>query len=242
MNYKINVLAVVLSVFVLFSCKDKQTYSKIDNETTTPVSEVHKIVVNEFMDAAGYTYLNVSEKDQTYWMAIPNTVVEKGATYFYKGGMVMKDFESKELDKTFDFITFAEVISASEEALSQPAQNPHTHTNGSDMPNPVLEVNIEKAKNGVTVEELYTKKTTFVNKQVIVRGKVVKVNNGIMDRNWVHIVDGTSFENKSDITITTQTNAKVGDTITFKATVVLDKDFGQGYVYPLLLENGEVVE
>ena len=44
------------------------------------------------------------------------------------------------------------------------------------------------------------------------------------------------------VTVTTKETIKVGDTVTFKATVVLDKDFGQGYVYPLLLENGEALK
>lgn len=240
MKYKINVLVMVLSILVLFSCKDKQNYSKIGHESHEVESDVHKIVVNEFMDAAGYTYLNVTEDENDYWMAIPNTAVEKGATYFYKSGMVMKNFESKELGKTFDAIVFVEAISTTEEGLSAEVKNPHS--NSENAQNPVSDVKIEKAANGVSVEELYAKKETFLNKEVIVKGKVVKVNNGILDRNWVHIVDGTAFETKSDITITTKETIKVGDTITFKATVILDKDFGQGYVYPLLLENGEVIK
>jgi hypothetical protein len=62
-----------------------------------------------------------------------------------------------------------------------------------------------------------------------------------MDKNWVHIADGTTFENKKDITVTTTEIIKVGDTVTFKATLVLDKDFGAGYVYGVLLENGQVI-
>jgi len=238
MRNKINIFSVIIAL-VLFGCKDKQGYSKINNETPETENSMHKIVVNEFADAAGYTYINVTEGDKDYWMAIPNAVVEKGATYYYSGGMVMKDFESKELDKTFDFITFSEGISTSEDNIGK-ASDPHAGSN--EIAPVVLDVKIKKAKNGISVEELYAKKESFLNKEVIVRGKVVKVNNGIMDRNWVHIVDGTAFDAKNDVTITTNETIKVGDTVTFKATVTLDKDFGQGYVYPLLLENGEVLK
>lgn len=239
MRNKINIL-LVLSALVLFGCKDKQGYSKINKETPETVNIVHKIVVNESLNAGGYTYINVTEEDEDYWMAIPNTAVEKGATYYYTGGMVMKDFESKELEKTFDFILFSEGLSTSEDGMRQVATDPHASANVTD---PVVsDIKIDKAKNGVSVEELYAKKESFLNKDVIVRGKVVKVNNGIMDRNWVHIVDGTEFETKKDVTVTTKETLKVGDTVTFKATVILDKDFGQGYVYPLLLENGEVLK
>jgi len=238
MRNKINIFLVIIAL-VLFGCKDKQGYSKINNETPETENSMHKIVVNEFLDAAGYTYINVTEADKDYWMAIPNTVVEKGATYYYSGGMVMKDFESKELDKTFDFITFSEGISTSEDGVGI-ASDPHAGSN--EIAPVALDVKIEKAKNGISVAELYAKKESFLNKEVIVKGKVVKVNNGIMDRNWVHIVDGTAFEAKNDVTITTKETIKVGDTVTFKAVVTLDKDFGQGYVYPLLLESGELLK
>lgn len=240
MKNKINLLVVVLSVFVLFSCKDKQTYSKIEKTPEVTKTIVHKIVINDFMNAGGYTYLNVQEDDKEYWMAVPNTKVEKGATFYYTDGMVMKDFESKELGRKFDFITFSGGISVSEELATKPAKNPHAAEYNADTK--VVEVNIAQPANGTTVGDLYSKKESLKNKEVIVRGKVVKVNKGILDRNWVHVVDGTSFETKKDITITTSQLVKVGDTVTFKATVTLDKDFGAGYVYKLLLENGEVVE
>jgi len=239
MRNKINLLIVVIAV-VLFSCKDKQGYTKMDNTQVAVENPIHKIVVNEFMDAAGYTYINVTEGNEKYWMAIPNTVVKKGETYFYKSGMVMKDFESKELGRTFDLITFSEGISVNESGLTQKAKNPHS--NAETDKSVISDVKIEKAKNGISVEELYAKKESFSNKEVIVKGKVVKVNNGILDRNWVHLVDGTQFETKKDLTVTTTETVKVGDIVTFKATVILDKDFGQGYVYGVLLEKGELLK
>lgn len=240
MKYKINVLAILVSVIVLFGCKDKQNYSKINNETQKVASDVHEVVVNEFIDAGGYTYLNVTEGEDNYWMAVPNITVDKGATYFYKDGMEMKNFESKELGKTFDEIIFSEGISSSAADLSKSTKNPHT--GAENMKKTLTDIHIEKAENGVSVEELYASPSSFSNKEVIVKGKVVKVNNGILDRNWVHIADGTVFENKKDLTITTTETVKVGDTLTFKATVVLDKDFGSGYIYALLLENGATIK
>ena len=90
--------------------------------------------------------------------------------------------------------------------------------------------------------ELFSTKKSFSGKSIIVKGKVVKVNNGIMDKNWVHIVDGTQFENQSDLTITTMETVNIGDIVTFKGIIVLDKDFGQGYVYDILLEEAKVVK
>lgn len=243
MKNKISLIVVVLSVFTLFSCKDEAKYSKMNNVPTAKTSKVgtHKIVVNDFIDAGTYVYLNVNEAGKEYWMAIPNTKIEKGATYYYSGGMEMKDFESKQLGKTFDFITFAEGISSSEVVAVKPKVEKMDNSAG-HVHNEAEAIHIEIPKNGISIANLYSKLASFKGKEIIVRGKVVKVNKNILGKNWIHIVDGTSFENNTDLTITTSQIAKLGDTVTFKATVVLDKDFGAGYVYNLLLENGEIIE
>lgn len=102
---------------------------------------------------------------------------------------------------------------------------------------PSLDIHVEKAPNGISIADLYKNRNNYANKKVIVRGQVVKINNAIMDRNWVHIKDGTSEAGKSDLTFTTQEDVSVGDIVTFEGIVALDKEFGKGYVYPLVVEN-----
>ena len=77
-------------------------------------------------------------------------------------------------------------------------------------------------------------------KQVEVRGKVVKVNNGIMKRNFLHIQDGTGKQGTNDLIVTSNQTAEVDDEVTITGTVVLDTDFGFGYKYPLLVENSTI--
>jgi len=103
---------------------------------------------------------------------------------------------------------------------------------------PPLDIHVEKAPDGITIGDLYKNRNNYGNKKVIIRGQVVKINKGIMDRNWVHIKDGTSEAGKSDLTITTQEVVSVGDIVTFEGVVALDKEYGKGYVYPLVVENG----
>ncbi|MCI0507430.1 MAG: hypothetical protein L0Z73_15155 [Gammaproteobacteria bacterium] len=91
-----------------------------------------------------------------------------------------------------------------------------------------------------TVEAVHTEMQQLSGKQIEVRGKVVKVNNGIMKRNFLHIQDGTGKEGANDLTITSKQTAEVGDDITVTGTVVLDTDFGFGYKYPLLVENSNI--
>jgi hypothetical protein len=89
---------------------------------------------------------------------------------------------------------------------------------------------------------VYASKTALKDKPVVVRGTVVKFNPGIMGRNWVHIRDGSgSPETKdNDLTLTTQDTVAVGDVVLARGTVRLDKDFGAGYTYPVILEDVKI--
>jgi predicted RNA-binding protein len=242
MKKNINYIVLVISILLVVSCKEKSNYSKIDAPQTASKTTVHKIVVDEFVGGGTYAYLNVTENNESYWMAIPNTDVEKGGTYYYNGGMMMKDFKSEQLNRIFDEIVFVEGIRTSEELMAMPQNDGHTHTQNAVVDAVEEVVKIEKAANGIHLNELLSNKKSFEGKEVILKGKVIKVNNGIMEKNWVHIVDGTQFEDKKSITVTTQEIIEVGDIVTFKGKVTLEKDFGYGYVYDILLEEGELVK
>jgi hypothetical protein len=101
---------------------------------------------------------------------------------------------------------------------------------------------IAKAEGGKNVFEVYTEKSELANQKVSVRGKVVKTNAGIMGKDWLHVRDGSGEEGKNDLTVTTTAKPlpNVGDTVLVTGTVVLDKDFGMGYQYPVLVEDAEV--
>jgi hypothetical protein len=66
---------------------------------------------------------------------------------------------------------------------------------------------------------------------------VVKYSPGIMNKNWVHIQDGTEYDGNYDLTVTTLSEFKVGDIVTLEGKIALDKDFGYGYIYDVLLED-----
>jgi hypothetical protein len=91
-----------------------------------------------------------------------------------------------------------------------------------------------------TVEQIYQHKTELNGQQVAVHGKVVKVNNGIMQKNFLHIQDGTGGEDSNDITVTSTETAEVGDEVTITGTLVTDRDFGAGYVYPVIIEQATI--
>ena len=63
-----------------------------------------------------------------------------------------------------------------------------------------------------------------------------------MGKNWLHIRDGSGSADKSDndLTVTTSTPAKLGDTVLVTGLVSLNKDFGAGYKYTVILDDAKV--
>jgi hypothetical protein len=91
-----------------------------------------------------------------------------------------------------------------------------------------------------TVAALHQDKAALNGQLVSVEGTVVKVNNGIMGRNFLHVQDGTGAPGTDDLTVTSQQTANVGDKVQITGRVVADKDFGSGYTYPLLVEEATI--
>ena len=100
---------------------------------------------------------------------------------------------------------------------------------------------IAKADGGKTVAEVFAEKDQLAGQQVVLRGKVVKSNPGIMGKNWIHVRDGSGAEGTNDLTVTTTgAGASVGDTVLVKGPVSLNRDLGMGYVYDVIVEDAEV--
>lgn len=100
---------------------------------------------------------------------------------------------------------------------------------------------IAKAEGGKTVAEVFAEKDALAGKPVTFRGKVVKTNPDIMGKNWLHVRDGSGAEGTNDLTITTAgTLPNVGDTVVVTGNVTLNKDFGMGYAYDVLVEDAQV--
>ena len=100
---------------------------------------------------------------------------------------------------------------------------------------------IAKAEGGKTVAEVFAEKDALGGKPVTVRGKVVKVNVGIMGKNWLHVRDGSGAEGTNDLTVTTAAELPaLGTTVVVTGPVTLNKDFGMGYTYDVIVEDAEV--
>ncbi|MCF6356031.1 MAG: hypothetical protein L3J26_13180 [Candidatus Polarisedimenticolaceae bacterium] len=93
-----------------------------------------------------------------------------------------------------------------------------------------------------TVEAVYQEKDQLNGQQIQIHGKVVKVNNGIMNRNFLHLQDGTGTQGNNDLTVTSQESAQVGDEVIITGTVSVNVDFGSGYLYPLMIEKATIAK
>jgi hypothetical protein len=94
----------------------------------------------------------------------------------------------------------------------------------------------------IKISDLFADMKSYKEKEIKVTGKVTKFNAEIMGKNWVHIQDGTEFDGKYDLTVTTSEILNVGDIVTIKGTIALDRDFGYGYKYDILLEEGVLIK
>lgn len=91
-----------------------------------------------------------------------------------------------------------------------------------------------------TVAAIHQNKAALAGKTVSAQGKVVKVNNGIMGRNFVHVQDGTGEADSNNLIVTSKQTANVGDQVTVSGVVVVNREFGSGYSYPLLIEEASI--
>ncbi|MGD8320955.1 MAG: GW dipeptide domain-containing protein [Gemmatimonadota bacterium] len=66
--------------------------------------------VKQSIKAAGYTYIEVDADGESVWLAAPEMDLEDGAAISWSGGLIMKDFASKTLNRTFPEILFVDAV------------------------------------------------------------------------------------------------------------------------------------
>jgi hypothetical protein len=230
---------ILVLTLVLFGCGVDAT----EKPSVAKAPEGNQIggTVLETFDAASYTYLRFDGAKGEMWAAIPQTSLEVGSQVVIANPQMMSNFESKTLGRTFETIYFGS-LENQPGASSMPAGlmgKPATVTDPNAEP---IKVARAEGEAGRTVAELFMEKGELAGKTVAIRGKVVKYNGGILGKNWIHLQDGTGdmAAGTNDITVTSSDLAAVGDVILVQGTLALDKDFGAGYLYPVLVEDATV--
>lgn len=193
--------------------------------------------VTETMDAAGYTYVELDTGSEKIWGAAPTTVINIGDQIEFSTDMPMRDFQSKSLNRSFPVVYFAPRFINNKNNTTN-AIPPVSANSKSQKPGVVLK-KMAKAKDGYTIAEIYNDKKNLAGKTIRVRGQVTKFSAKIMNKNWLHIKDSSG---ENDLTITTNNIVAVDDVIVISGKLALDKDFGYGYIYPLIIEQASITK
>lgn len=209
--------------------------------------------VLEIKKAMGYKYLKVDENGTQLWVAIANAPVSVGDKVGYDKKSLMKDFKSKTLGREFKEIYFASKVYLPQKVgkpksmkellgLGTEKKDPHAGMGRELSSEPAEEAPAKPfvQKDAYTVEEIHMWRKDLKDQNITIKGTVFKVAHDIMKRDWVHIGDGSGDEQKltDDLVFTApSTTLKSGDKVQASGKVVVDKDFGYGYFYKVIIEN-----
>lgn len=207
-------------------------------------------VAEEVLQTSKYTYIRAMVNGTDTWLAATKMDAKVGATYYFTGGLPMADFESKELKRKFTEVLFLDNISTDPKAVT-PVQEVESNVNtqdgsvqskGSNIELEKKTVDIKHGKGELTVAEMLQNRKNYAGKVVRLKGEVTKFNAGIMGKNWIHLQDGTDFKGKFDLTVTTNETVNEGDKISVEGMITIDKDFGYGYFYEVLMEDAKIIK
>lgn len=230
----------------LAACTDKAGESAAKNPAlaaSVPAGMVRGTVL-ETMDAAGYTYFLLETGQGQAWHAVQQTPVAVGDVVQADTGMAMENFSSNSLGRSFDVIYFSDVLQ-NLSAGAMPEGEPQT---ARPAGHPIMPAEVEgdvavtAFEEGKDIAWVYANRDSLAGQPVTLRGQVVKFNAKILGTNFLHIQDGSgdAADGSNDMIVTTQAAVAVGQTVVISGNIVLDKDFGFGYNYPLLVEDATV--
>lgn len=274
-NY-LSLLSTLLLIFLLAACSnDKaeapaasgspEASASASDASMEPIPLHGKIL--ETFDSGGYTYVRLDSGAKESWAAMPPTPVTVGEEVTLAGVMMMPNFHSTTLNRTFDEIFFAsgllepgEAEAAGMNQESAPAASPGgwtgaiQSTGATASPQaetqpqavPFEQIKVEKASgpNSYTVSELFARSAELDGKPVMLKAQVVKIANNIMDKNWIHLQDGSGDpkQNNFDLVATTATVLQINDIVTVEGKLTIDKNVGSIHKYPILLDDATITK
>jgi len=211
--------------------------------------------VLEIKPAMGYKYLKIQEQGKVTWVAIANAPVKIGDKIGFDKRTMMKNFKSKTLGQDFEEIFFASDVYLPQKStgpksmkdmlgLSTAKKDPHAGMGIGMSPEPEEEKPAKPfvKKDAYTVEEIHMWRKELKDQTITLEGTVFKISHGIMKRDWVHLGDGTGNEKKltDDLVFTApNTTLKASDKVKATGKVIVDKDFGYGYFYKVIIEESQ---
>lgn len=187
------------------------------------------------LDGGNYTYLELQQADGTVWAAVPRCEVSRGEKVTVERAMPLSRFHSPTLGRDFATIYFGVLKGAQTKRAGRPSPPPQAVPSSIAIAKPRL-------AGAYSVAEIIREAGQLAGETVHVRAMVVKASGEILGRNWVHLQDGSGSPDTGDhdILVTTVTVVQVGSVVDVTGTVVVDKSFGVGAPFPLLVEASSV--
>ncbi|MCK4764032.1 MAG: DNA-binding protein [Candidatus Aminicenantes bacterium] len=241
---------IIVLMFIVIYCTG--TVSTADKKTPPTQQQTYSGKVIETMDSGGYTYVQFEEKGKKHWVAARKFPVSVGDTIEFSQPNVMKNFHSRTLNKTFEWIFFVNVVKVGGKQITTYTHDamtrdvlPQGHPAMGKKKKPQKKVavkpgSVKKAAEGYTVAECYALKDSLRGKEVKVRGTAVKFTPNILKRNWLHLRDGSGAAGTNDLTVTTKETVNIGDLVLISGKISYDKNFGAGYRFAVIVEDAAV--
>lgn len=225
-------------------------------QSATQLEKTPTGTVIESIDASVYTYVQVEMDGENIWLAGPKTTITQGGSINVDRRAPMTNFHSKSLNRDFPVVYFVSgfvgsAVQSTSALPSAPAPTMPAPSSATELPaghqaiadiktmaskTIALSQPVERAEDGHTIAEIIANKKELSGKVVKVRGKVTKFTGGVMGKNWIHMIDGSG---DNDLTVTTDQVVNTEQIIVIEGTVILDKDFGYGYAYELMIEDAK---
>lgn len=243
-------IALLVAVFLLTACD--QAAESPGGSFASGQDNSRSGVVLEAFDVDSYSYMRLNVQGNEVWLASTPVEVSEGDTVSFSGEIMMTDFYSTTLDRTFPsilFVTDVQVGSAGQvvETVQVPSSAASENPHGSGAVNASAGsglVSVEALDGGMRIAEIFANRQQLDGQEVSLRAQVVKFSPNILSKNWITLKDGTGIAPDDTLVATASATASataaIGDVVVVTGKVRSDVDIGAGYVYKVLLEDSVI--
>ncbi len=199
----------------------------------------HRVELIDSLQGSKYSYFLAQEEGKEFWIATMKVNFPLQAPYVFERGLYKTNYYSSEFDRNFEEIYLVSDL--------RPLASHRTQTGDaidqlvrSDQAQKAVSSSASLEREGsIKIRELISNADAYVGKKVQITAKVTKINPNIMDRNWLHLKDG-SFDS-FDLVATSLEAVPAGHIVTLEATFAKDVNFGAGYTYDFILQNAQLL-
>ena len=235
-------IALTTTVFLLgiyaWSAADRPTEAPEATESE-PVVEGFKVI--ETMNSGGYSYIKYRGNGQEGWLATGEMVVNEGDQIEFQGGMEMRDFHSRSLNRSFAAIQFVDGVevtnAGSPKTIIETAHAAQQAAAAPSLPSSPGLGDIAPLDSGMTVATVLGGYPEHAGQSASLRARVMKVSENVMGKNWVTLQDGSGDSPDIKLIATTLETVSPGDTVVVEGVIANDVSLGYGYEYKVLLEE-----